>query len=383
MYEDEYMLIRVTSAFKRLVLHIEKKPSRSKFLFVGVSWDKALIDKLDADGLPIGNQAITDREKIARFIHVLNKKPDNHKFIVMDIFFKDPSPSDSMLQTEFRKLKNHLVSYHKRHDQNVPDLPVIKADHGLSDYENSEEGLLGISAGGFAKYKLIQGDTLKTLPLRMFEKLNNRKLENGWLYDVLDDGTPVFPTFVVDHRIRSYDLFEAPDSLRYERAYLGELVNLPDDFIWELTKDKIIIMGDFEDRDLHETIYGSMPGPLILTNAYLALENLDNRIYWLFILLLFIGYFLISYKCFYSRDFIVGTILSKWFGFVKLNRLTLSFLGYFFFFMALSLLSFFLFDTHLSILLLAVYMEVIDTVRNWIIKFIARRRMKNKSIAVN
>ncbi len=156
MYEDEYLLIRLTSVIKRLALGIEEKPDKSRFLFVGVSWDKALTDKLDDSGLPIGNQAITDREKVAKFLHVINQKPDNHKFLVVDIFFKDTSPADSALQSELYRTKNYLLSYHKNADDG-PDYPIFTAEVGLSDYENSEEGLLGISAGGFAKYKMIQG----------------------------------------------------------------------------------------------------------------------------------------------------------------------------------------------------------------------------------
>ncbi|MDX2189548.1 MAG: hypothetical protein SFY32_06775 [Bacteroidota bacterium] len=370
MYEDEYMLIRISSFVKRMVLHIEEKPSRDKFLFIGVSWDKELIDKLDEDGLPIGNQAITDRNKIAKFLHVLNKNPYNHKFLVMDVFFRDPSPYDSLLQVEFDSLKNYLVSYHKSKD-GVPINPVIKVNKGLSDYENSEEGLLGVSAGGFAKYKLIQEDTFKTLPLLMYEKIYNKNVINGWLFDHMDDKA-LFPTFVVDHRIRPYDLFEAPDSIRYDRIYLNELIVLPDELIWELTKNRILVIGDYEDRDIHDTIYGSMPGPLILTNAFLALEAFDNVIHWPFILLLFIGFYMVSYRCFFSRNFLSGIFKIKFF---KTNKFLVNFLGYFIFFLIMSLLSFFLFDVHLSILLLAFYMEIVDFLLQ---KFVFKKENKHK-----
>ena len=36
MYEDEYLLIRLTSVIKRIAFGIEEKPDKSRFLFVGV-----------------------------------------------------------------------------------------------------------------------------------------------------------------------------------------------------------------------------------------------------------------------------------------------------------------------------------------------------------
>lgn len=369
MYEDEYLLIRFTSFVKRLVLRLEEKPAKERFLFVGVSWDKALTEKLDDNGFPIGNQAITDREKLTKFLQILNQRPDNHKFIVFDIFFKDPSPFDSLLQSEFYRAKNYMVSYHKNEDDS-PDYPIFTCEAGLSDYENSEEGLLGISAGGFAKYKLVQGDSLKTLPLLMYEKIYGVSLQRGSLYHTIN-GSPVFPSFVVDHKIRSYDLFDAPDSLQYDKAYLGEMLFLPPEAIWELTKDRIIVIGDYEDRDIHSTIYGSMPGPLILTNAFLALENMDCRIHWQFIVLLLVGFWLVSYRCFYGKDFLTDFVFLKFLGLFRANRrLATGFLNYFVYFLVLSIISYFLFDIHLSVLFLSIYIEIISRLKKRLAKLI-------------
>lgn len=359
MYEDEYLLIRLTSVIKRIALGIEEKPDKSRFLFVGVSWDKALTDKVDESGLPVGNQAITDREKLARFLNVLNQKPDNHRFLVIDIFFKDSSPADSALQSEFYRTKNYLVSYHKNEDES-PDFPIFTCETGLSDYESSEEGLLGISAGGFAKYKMLQGDSLQTLPLLMYRQLYKASFEKGSVVHFINN-KPVFPSFVIDHRIRNYDLFEAADSLQYDKAYLGELLYLPNEAIWELTKDRIVIVGDFEDRDIHHTIYGSMPGPLILVNAFLALESGDAFVHWGFVLLLFIGFCLVSYRCFYNRDFVLGYLLGRFSKAFNIKRsISAGFLNYFMYFLLISIISYFLFDIHLSVLFLSIYLEIVS-----------------------
>lgn len=359
MYEDEYLLIRATSVIKRVLFKWEEKPPKKDYLFVGVSWDKSLTDKLDDDGLPIGNQAITDRAKLAQFLSILNQKPDNHRFLVLDIFFKDPSPDDSTLQSEFYRTKNYLVSYHKN-SEGKPDYPIFTCDIGLSDYENTEEGLLGVSAGGFSKFKMMQGDSLTTLPLKMYLQFNpHAKFKQGFLWNYLH-GVPVFKSFVVDHRIRAYDLFDAPDSLLYDKVYLGELLYLPAEAVHELTKDRIIILGDFEDRDIHPTIYGDMPGSLILLNAFLALHYGDANIHFGFVLLLFVGFWLISYKCFYHKDPIFGHLLNR---FTKINlEVKNSLLSNLTYILVLSVTSFFLFDIHLSVLFLTIYLQMVGFV---------------------
>lgn len=359
MYEDEYLLIRFTSFIKRLVLKIEEKPDKSRFLFVGVSWDKVLVDRLDESGLPIGNQAITDRKKIAQFLEILNKNPDNHKFLVLDIFFKDQSPDDSLLQSQFYKTKNYIVSYHKD-QEDKPDYPIFTCELGLSDYETSEEGLLGVSAGGFAKYKMLQGDSLKTTPLLMYEKLHHKHFEKGSLFHRLDSNF-VFPSFVIDHKIRNYDLFEAPDSLLYDKAYLGELLYLPDEAIWELTKDRIIILGDYEDRDLHNTIYGEMPGSLILLNAFLAFENNENKVHIGFLIILFIGFWLLSYRCFFKSDFILQLVALFLKSLSPKQKIKVGFLNFFLYLLVISTLSFFLFDIHIGVLFLSIYLQILTS----------------------
>jgi hypothetical protein len=373
MYEDEYLLIRFTSFIKRIVLKIEEKPDKNRFLFVGVSWDKTLVDKLDENGLPIGNQAITDRKKIADFLAILNKKPYNHKFLVLDIFFKDPSPDDSLLQAELYRTQNYIVSYHK--DKNgKPDFPIFNCEMGLSDYETSEEGLLGISAGGFSKYSIIQGDSLKTTALLMYEKLYKKSIEKGKIFHTLD-GDWIFPTFVIDHKIRSYHLFDAPDSLLYDKAYLGELLYLPEEAIWELTKDRIVVLGDFEDRDIHNTIFGEMPGPLILINSFLAIENKDNKVNMGFLFLLFVGFTLISYKAIYGIDLVIDKILPSISSSLTVrSRMQYSFFNYFFYFLVFSLFSYFIFDVHLAVLFLSIYIQILVSS----IRFIKRKFFKIK-----
>ena len=65
-YGDERFVIRWSSIIKKIVFKIDDKPPRNDLLFINTSYDNMLIDRLDDDGFQIGNQVITDREKLAR-----------------------------------------------------------------------------------------------------------------------------------------------------------------------------------------------------------------------------------------------------------------------------------------------------------------------------
>ena len=345
---DEFALIRYTSIFKRLILPLEDFPPRERFLFVTLSWDKKLIEKSDADGFPIGYQPITDRKKLADFFSILAKKPDNHKFVICDVFFKDPSPDDSLLVASINKVPNVLCSYHKG-DDDQPEYPALNVPRGLSDYETAQNGT-------FVKFKLVQNDTLRSLPLLMYEKIYRKKFKEGLWCDSLG-GTPILNAFILDHRIRNFQL--QTDTM-YSRIYFGEeLLMLPEEEIYAMTKDRIVIMGDFEDQDIHETVYGDTPGPLILLNAFLAIEAGDNRLSMWFLVFILTGYTLVSFKCFSENDLIERWV-EKWSARSSFLGLALGVVSYALVLIVMSVISYFLFNVHLTILLLALYMNFLE-----------------------
>ncbi len=99
IYGDESFLIRWSTILKKVVLGIDNKPPKSDFLFINTCYDNMLIDKLDEDGFPVGNQVITDRDKLTELFAKLNKNPDSYKYILCDIFFENESPSDDDLRS--------------------------------------------------------------------------------------------------------------------------------------------------------------------------------------------------------------------------------------------------------------------------------------------
>ncbi|MEN7549904.1 hypothetical protein AAG747_18410 [Rapidithrix thailandica] len=349
--DDELILIELSSAVKKSFFREGEKPPRDRFLFIDISWEKQLIDKTDSLGIPIGKIDITDRESLGKLVHTFNQNP-NYEFVIIDIQFYLPSSKDSLLAHELKKLQKGLVSYHKD-KKDAPKYPIFKAPLGLSDMEgqikdNMDDIVL--------KYHLIQGDSLKTTPLLMFEQLYNTKLKKGLLYDQLK-GETIFNSYILDFYINSIDLFKKK---AYNHVYLQELLYLSPEEIHDYTNDRIVIVGDFENKDIHKTIQGEMPGPLILLNAFLSLEKGQNILspWWVLTILLF--YILISYKCITYKDPVTRYLEKKFkkYNFVVEFAADVSF--YLIYFGLVSLLSFALFNIHLTILIMAFYMHFLE-----------------------
>jgi hypothetical protein len=255
-YKDELFEIQITSGIRHLLFSMEADSESDDFLFINTAYDRKLIEKYDK-GILLGNEDITDREKLARFFRILNSTPESCKFVLCDIFFRDPSPDDALLGTEMRKMKNILIPYSKTSSDQWENTIFNDIPKGIVDYTT------GDTKGTFLKFRLTETDRdimHKSIPLLMYEKLYSAEFGKwGFLYVM--DGKPSLNAVVPNFRIRNID-----DSGYYMN--LGEILKTPEPVMLNLTKNRIIVIGDFGDRDMHETIFGDMPGPLLLVNRH-------------------------------------------------------------------------------------------------------------------
>ncbi|NJL14423.1 MAG: CHASE2 domain-containing protein [Microscillaceae bacterium] len=452
---DEFALVQYSSYVKNLLLGLEEKPDTNRFLFVNVAWDKVMVPKPDPD-IPehvIGEEPITDRQKLVAFLKILDKNP-NYAFIVLDIYFKGSTPHDEELVKLLNKIPRVLVSYH-RDENDKPDYPDLKIKPiSLSDIEKVNEGKC-------LKFKLLHNDSLKTTPLLMYEHINKQAFSKWGNFHFLD-GQPILNSFILDYRIRNFHYVNQ----KYPKIHLGEwlqfaykiplqlemssseveaafaealsedslakpaqedtllievasdkdssanesptsdtssaalseidwealekaaaeenpqednteydLAALDSAFVYPLLKDRIIFVGDFEDKDIHETIYGDTPGPIILLDAFLALENGDNALTVSFILFLLLSYWLITFLVLRYNS-VQGAWLQK-----LLRRKQANFFEsmtiYILYFGIISVVSFFLFNIHVGVLALAFYMFSFE----WLRKFLLRRFGNRKAPA--
>jgi len=291
-YGDERFVIRWSSIIKKMIFKIDDKPPRNDLLFINTSYDNMLIDRLDEDGFSVGNQVITDREKLSRMFEIIKKNNSNHKYLICDVFFKDPSPYDSALNDNIRNIKNIIIPYHIGSDNEIQE-PIFKINKGFSDYN--------IIEGSFLKYSLMQRDTLPSLPLKMYLDLYNASFMNKGIISLIN-GKPAFNTIIIDFKVRYYDINEDMSPEPYPYVNLGEFMSLPDSVIAKTIKDRIVIIGDLQDKDMHQTLVGNMPGAIILLNIFLTLKESENLIKPLFLVILFITYFLISLDVFSDKN---------------------------------------------------------------------------------
>jgi hypothetical protein len=102
-----------------------------------------------------------------------------------------------------------------------------------------------------------------------------------------------------------------------------------------LVNDKIVVIGDFTENDIHDTYLGKIAGPIINLNAFEALQNNELEIPWALIFFLVTFYVMISYLMLRS-PISTDRLLDK----LHMNRTSikyvLSFIGYSFIFTMVS-----------------------------------------------
>ncbi len=348
----------MTSGIRHLLFSTESDSDSDGFLFVNTAYDRKLIEKYDK-GILLGNEDITDREKLARFFRILNSSPESCKFVLCDIFFRDPSPDDDLLRAEMSKMKNILIPYSK-YSSDEWETPIFgDIPKGIVDYTT------GDAKGTFLKFRLTETDRNimhKSIPLLMYEKLYSAEFgKRGFLYVM--DGKPSLNAMVPHFRIRNID-----NSGYYMN--LGEILKTPEPLMLNLTKNRIIVIGDFRERDKHETIFGEMPGPLLLVNAYLSTVKGDNLISPIFLICLSAVYTMLSYKLFYGKK---SEEKQKDIGIIRSGRRFIAdSLNYAAILAAVSVVLYLIFNIHINIMLIAAYLASIDyllrSIRNYYIK---------------
>ncbi len=355
---DEKFLIWSTSALK---FSTREVPPSEQFAFINTSYDLQLIDRIDEYGFPIGNQAITDRQKLAQLFGVINSGAVKPKYIFCDIHFVDATESDSMLYDELLRFDNIILSAHLN-DGGVLEAPIFKGiNYGLSDY------VIGSVFDGVYKYQLIYQDSLKLTPLKVYEALEQASTRRwGPLVNV--GGKWTLNNFIMNYRLLQKDIADLEAG--FNPVSLGELLFLEDADIQEFLADKIVVIGDFFENDMHETMFEVTSGPLILLNAFLSIKTGDTIISVGFFLIMLVAYLYLSYMVFVEGDYMEKQVSKL--GSAAVTKYLIGFASYLILLTILSIITFFLFNIHINIFFVAVIFYLSDKVVG-----IGRRLIKN------
>ncbi|MCO4291519.1 CHASE2 domain-containing protein [Solitalea sp. MAHUQ-68] len=332
-YGDEQLLVKWASIFKRVVFKIDEDPPKEDYLFINLAYEKALIQREDG----LGKEVITDRAKLAQFFEILKRNQKSVKFTVCDVFLKGKSENDRLLQHNISGIRNVVFPTHHNDEGELEKLD-LNVPCAIADYR--------MASGGFLKFKLFQDDTLSTVPVYLYEKTTGRKFTGlHGLY--FDNGNLNLNSTIIDYQIRSHELFEQAE---YPVVNLSELLMLPEEVIVnDFLKNRIVLLGDF-NSDVHSTIYGSTPGTLILLNVYLTLKSGWHIITYWWVVFLVIGYTIFSRLMLFPEKDAEKVKKINWLG---------PFLGCATFLCVLSIVSYLIFNIHLQVLILTIYITIL------------------------
>lgn len=251
--------------------------------FVNVCYDLELIDKV-VDGEIVGNTTIVDRKKLCDLLTCLNKKRD-YKYILLDVFFEkgDKTPIDSTLFSLINSMPRIVIPYSGERKDAL-------ADAKLHDKAGRASYFPTLFETDFVKYPYYS-DGIKSLPLMMYEdkSLYGYDLNSYWLW--YSDNWRLARKTVILNMEKSQ-----PETIHN----LGELVNSESSLIevdTTLVTNKYIVIGDFYEKDKHNSYKGVVSGCIILFNAYLALLHGQH------ILSLWIGFLL--FMLFFIYAFVI------------------------------------------------------------------------------
>ena len=260
-------------------------------LLVNVAYDKTLVDYCE-DGLPVGQETITDRRKLLDFL-TKAQRADNYKFIMMDVIFEQGinSEYDSALFHTIAQMPRIVIPVHV--DAPLQD-SILYEKAANADYNITHDET------NFCRFQFLH-DSVPTMPLVIYtEKTGMAIKRHGIFYTsggrLCRNGVtlklPIRISGTYMEKAETKTKTEVQADVR-ERSflYLGADVLAVDSIVsvGEQIKDKIVVIGDF-NHDVHRTYLGYQPGSVICLNAYYALLRGEHLINWWFVIFLFFVY---------------------------------------------------------------------------------------------
>jgi len=361
-FGPEETLVKST-VFLDELLH-KRKDYTSDFVFIDVSASKQLIDRPDRGG----NQAITDRAMLTRFFKAIAKKQQYQKTVLCDLMFDQPTISDDSLKYFLFRTEGIIIPYSKENNRSI--LPVFNdITQGYSGYKRSK----GVySSDNLVKYQYVNGSGEKTIPLKMAE--HTMGMESDYKLGLLWLGENIFFNSIIYEKYIGMSDIQNTES-GSKMIPLDEIVILlesnNDDFIEKFTRDKYIIIGDFEN-DLHQTYNENEPGSLIIANLLISLKLGTNQITFGWIIFMLICFSLLSAIILFPTKSIISALER-----MKETTIGVMVLEFFTFFLItglISFLSFIFFRKHIDIFFVSIYLTGISLIKEY---FNERNNKKN------
>ncbi len=266
-------------------LNLIKNEVPESLLAVNVAYDKQLIEWSDEYGIPVGNLAITNRQELLEFL-LQAKAVNNYGYIMLDVSFEQGIETlvDSSLFDTISRMERIVIPYHEG---------VTVADSILMPKVAYADYLTSVNEGNFVKYQYINNDK-PSMAWKMYSDYTNCLYSHCGPFSFCDGRLChrcLFLNFSVNQEEGAYTSNGKKCFYNLGADLLNDSGNI--DYA-SLFKDKIIIIGDLTENDIHETYVGAMCGAYINYNAFLALMNGKQYVNFGDMAILFVVYFLIT-----------------------------------------------------------------------------------------
>ncbi len=279
-------------------------------VFINTGKDLDLVE----DTIDYGNIAVSDRSLILQLVQHINAARQKPNYTVLDIQFYYPYSKDIAIDT---LLANELKNNNKilipiLRNGSEYKAPLYPATYGSSDYVTY--------VGNFNKFRILNQDSIKSIPVRMDEEINGTVYHDSWLFARCNGRlslSAMWPGYFINNdsvmnvwndtstlvkNIGDEHIYTSKKRISTAYYNIGELIldlsvnpaNRETYF-----KNKIVIIGNFQE-DVHTTPIGKMSGPVILANLYLSLINRHHIISPGWVIILLIVFSVLSYIAWFS-----------------------------------------------------------------------------------
>ena len=331
--------------------HLQPSHIDTMVLAINIAYDKQLVPHYDEYGIQDGTIDITDREKLYQLFRFLNDNP-NYRYIVCDVGFSRDYHTlyDSLLYDLLAKMERICIS---SIGEPIEMLDLISCS---AEYQMKRAG------DGFLQYKYTSSDR-QSIPVRMWEDIDNGRYCKHW-YGYTRNGRLCSDGVIPDMHFAIEDNYDA--SGRKQLYNLGtDILNHACTEEGKLFKDKIILIGDWTENDMHDTMRAEQPGISILYNAYLILRDGKNSIPWYMLLILLLLFWAVSIIALWRKNAYLSQCqyiqkMQQYINQHKILMVCFRFISIIFVLECVFVVCYFAFDRYINILAIGVILTIIS-----------------------
>lgn len=380
VFDDEKDVVTAQTWIKRKLntsilknIFYNKDYIRDNFLLVNITNDYATAYADDS----INTIVITDREKLTQLFNWLHENKNAYNIAVCNVLFdeNDKTKFDDSLSIAIDELqRDKKIIFARAYDKATNSF--IKS--GFPEIEEKNSGAVNkdVTQGYLFKYQLLYEDRYLSLPLHMYKRIYKRDITTTWFGFLNYANTKNRPGYFYNSYIpemlftnEDFDETAIPyfgisstSSHNIAMIDLGQAVRFPYVLDDALNTDKNIFIGAFTHNhaDMHQTLYGTSDGSIILLNIYYSLVSQANRLWLLNIIFLVAAYSYMAYFLFIDNKNRDESRPGFW------NKVSYHFHTKHIYLLLLivTLLSYFIFSSVLNIIVLEIMLGVIQFLSN-------------------